>query len=191
MSRSLGAFLNEDTNQFGPGTDLIVAMLALLLVTTTITSQLYHREKTRARSENFRLATESFAAASFLPMPVDRLKDPGDTRRQVSRLVADYRQQDYPYIFVIGHANQIPTRGREMSTLERQQRNLEYAGRRAVAIAKLLAEKLEPQERARLVVVTTGEFDLRDPARPNSLNNAWVEVVFGKEWKPPSARLAR
>ena len=51
-----------------------------------------------------------------------------------------------------------------------------------------LADRLRPEQRDNVVVMTTGEFDLRDPADPGSHENAWVEVVFGRSWKLPSRR---
>jgi hypothetical protein len=186
--------LSEDTNQFGPGTDLTISLLALLLVIALITSHLYRQEKTRnddlaAEGEgNFKLASDAFTAGDFYVRPVTRLVDPASTDARVSRIVRDYRglHGKYPYIFVIGHSNQIDDRTAEdRSVAARQRRNLEHALRRAVLITALMAQHLDDQERDRLVAVSTGEADLRNPRRPLSQENAWVEVVFGKEWKSP------
>lgn len=48
----------------------------------------------------------------------------------------------------------------------------------------LLQELLTEEERNRLVVCSAGEFDRR-VSDPKSDKNAYVEVFFGKEWKPP------
>jgi hypothetical protein len=68
------------------------------------------------------------------------------------------------------------------------QRNWDYASRRAALIAALIQEQLTEEQRDRVVVTTTGEFDMRDPSNPLSQENAYVEVVFGRAWKPPSRR---
>lgn len=211
MARSPSGFLNEDTNQFGPGTDLVVALLAVLLVLTAVTSKLYTAEKAQnAVSDSvkvvvahpgkkptrqpetppggdFHLASEAFLAGEFKVRPVTELNDPASTRARVSRIVADYRAQAFQYVFVIGHSNRIDARDAEdVTDGARRQRNWEYAGRRAALIAAMIAEEMDPGELDRLVVMTTGEFDMRNPAEPMSQENAWVEVVFGKNWKPPS-----
>ena len=221
--------LNDDTNQFGPGTDLMISLVAVLLVLTVITSQLYSREKTTAEQEKdrhateraryvrdsllyedqrvrhardlaardaaggaFRVASESFPAADFHARPVTRLISPELTADRVKRIVEEYRRQDFPYFFVIGHSNQLDNPSApDRSRRARLQRNWEYAGRRAALIAALIEEHLTDAERDRVVVMTTGEFDMRDPSSPVSQANAWVEVVFGKEWKPPSRGAAR
>jgi hypothetical protein len=56
-------------------------------------------------------------------------------------------------------------------------------------IAGVLQEHLDAEELDHLVAVTTGEADLRVPEQPLSQENAWVEVMFGKEWKPPYRQL--
>src|SRR3954469_8344550 len=95
--------LSDDTNQFGPGTDLIISLVAVLLMLSVVTSRLYGREKTRAdqaigdyndaqkklatdsaaldslrkrgleSAGTFRVATESFPAGDFYARPVTRL----------------------------------------------------------------------------------------------------------------------
>lgn len=211
MSRSLHALVSEDSNQFGPGSDLIVSLLAVLLVLTLVTTHLYRSEKARradmqhvndslrsipkppvpkqSEGGDFRLAKESFSAAEFQVHPVTGLVDPAATREQVRRIVAEYHSisHDFPFIFVVGHSSQIDALGAaDRSVSARRQRNWEYAGRRAARIAEMIAADLDSTETDRLVVVTTGEFDLRNPTHPNSSANAWVEVVFGKDWKPPA-----
>jgi hypothetical protein len=215
--------LSDDTNQFGPGTDLMISLVAVLLVLTVITSHLYGREKTRADTADtrygrekaradgvqeryerekgqwdarttegtFRMSVESFPAGDFYARPVTRLVNPALTGERVRRIVDEYHGQTFPFIFVIGHSNSIddpsaPDHGRAA----RLQRNWEYAGRRAALVAALIDPYLGDEERDRLVVMTTGELDQRDPAQPLSQENAWVEVVFGKEWKPPSRTAA-
>lgn len=221
--------LSDDTNQFGPGTDLMISLVAILLVLTVVTSQLYGRQKLHAQraadvharlrerfvrdsvaleaarrllaeqaaaqqraAGAFRVASESFPAADFHARPVTRLVNPQLTRDRVSRIVDEYHRQDFPFIFVIGHSNSLdnPTAA-DHSRAARLQRNWEYAHRRAALIAALIEQRLTDAERDRLVVMTTGELDMRDPSNPLSQANAWVEVVFGREWKPPSSAAAR
>lgn len=186
----LNDLLSEDTNQFGPGTDLVISVLAFVLVVALITSHYYQQEKLRnVESEgNFRLASEAFTAADFHPRPVTRLLSPRATEARVARIVRDYRSLNgrYPFIFVIGHSNQVDDPDApDHSPPARRQRNMEYALRRAVLIAGVMQKSLDDAERERLVAVTTGEADLRDPQHPLSRDNAWVEIAFGKEWKIP------
>jgi hypothetical protein len=200
--RRLSDLLGDDTNQFGPGTDLTVSLLAVVLVVSLITSHLYRIEQqkvaglveaaqeTQARIEggNFRLAAEFFAAADFHPRPVTRVVNERSVALKVERIVRDYRKSaaDYPYVFVIGHSNELDDPDAEDRTVDaRRRRNMEYALRRAAVITGMLQEQLTDGELERLVVASTGEFDLKDPTRPTSPENAWVEVVFGREWKLP------
>jgi len=192
---SLKELLSEDTNQFGPGTDLTISLIALLLVIALITSHLYQQEKSRndlhdAEGEGtFKLASDAFTAGDFYPLPVTQLIDPAATDVRVRRIVEDYRQYagKYPYIFVIGHSNQIDDlKAKDRSVSARRSRNLDHALRRAVVIAGLMQQHLSDDEREHLLAVSTGEADLRDPRKPRSQENAWVEVAFGKEWKIPS-----
>jgi hypothetical protein len=220
----LNDLLSEDTNQFGPGTDLTISLLAVLLVISLITSHLYSAEKLKrqqtektnreladkaaalarevARAQaaelasakrpepggNFKLASELFTAADFYPRPVTRLIDPRGTSARVARIVSDYRQLAgaYPYIFVIGHSSELDDPdAADRSVNARRRRNMEYALRRAALITSLLQEHLSSWENERLLAASSGEFDLRNPSQPDSQENAWVEVVFGREWKLP------
>ncbi len=192
---TLNNLLAEDTNQFGPGTDLTISLLAMLLVITLITSHLYQKEKTAKelligeKGSNFRLAADSFTAADFYPRPVTRLVDPAGTNARVKRIVDEYRHlgREFPYVFVIGHSSELDDpSAADKGIAARRHRNMEFALRRATEIASLMQTQLNDDERDRLVAVTTGEADLRDKANPLSQENAWVEVVFGKEWKVPS-----
>lgn len=191
--KSISAYLNEDSNQFGPGTDLMVSLLAVLLVMTLVTSQLYSREKSKNEQVEgtFRVATESFLAGDFHSRPVTRLVDPGQTEERVRRIVQEYHAQEFGYIFVVGHSNSTDDpHAEDPSPRARKQRNFEYAGRRAALIASMLEEHLTHEERDRLVVLTTGELDMRNPSHPESMENAWVEVVFGRDWKLPARATA-
>ena len=191
--RRLGDFLSEDTNQFGPGTDLIISLLSILLVMTLITSYLYKQERTKneaqsAAGSNFRLASDFFTAADFYARPVTKLVDPDRTNERVRKILSEYLriEGDYPYVFVIGHSSQLDDPdASDKSDAARRQRNWEYAARRAAKIASIMEHDLDPARKERLVVVTTGEFDLKEPGKPYSQENAWVEVVFAKEWKRP------
>jgi hypothetical protein len=199
--------LGDDTNQFGPGTDLTISLLAVVLVISLITSHLYRAEKAKrvelqialatgtngrdsrkADGGNFKLASEFFTAADFHPRPVTRLRNPGEIETRIARIARDYRSSaaHHPFIFVIGHSNELDDPDAEnRSANARRRRNMEYALRRAVLIADLLQANLTDAERQRLVVASTGEFDLKNPTDPQSQENAWVEVVFGREWKLP------
>lgn len=224
--RRLNEFVSEDSNQFGPGTDLVIAMMGVLLVMILVSGQMYSREKrqkstaqgrvaeerkdyenlkrkhaqlgilyeqllSKQRREeadggNFKLASERFLAGTFEVRPVDKLKSPSDTAALVSRIVAEYEslRSEFPVIFVIGHSNQIDDPAAEDSSpAAKLRRNWVYGARRAGVIAELIQSRLPPQQREEIVVVTTGEFDLKDPSNPFSQENAVVEVVFGKEWK--------
>ena len=195
--RRLGDLLNEDTNQFGPGTDLIVSVLAVLLVLTLVVSYSYAQKQRELKTTldklegrgDFRLAKESFQTGTFFANPATRLINPAETDRRVRSIVDDYRRSsnDFPYLFVIGHANQLddPTAA-DQSRAGRLARNWEIGGRRAAVIAAHLEAYLRGSEVDRLVVTTTGELDQRNPTEPTSHDNSWVEVIFGRVWKPPS-----
>lgn len=201
--RRFNELLSDDTNQFGPGTDLTISLLAVLLVISLITSHLYraeHDRATRLQAEmdgpggNFRLSSEFFTAADFHPRPVTRLVDPRKTRARVARIVRDYRQSagEYPFIFVIGHSSTLDDPdAKDRSVNGRRRRNMEYALRRAALITSLLQEELHESEVERLIAASSGEFDLKKPSSPTSQENAWVEVVFGREWKVPGHAPAR
>ena len=205
VNKKIHALVSEDSNQFGPGTDLIVAMLAVALVLITVSSYLYNNEKRQAEllkqqneslnrkqkesGNNFKVASISFSAGTFLVFPVTELNDRETTRRQVLKIVEEYRKTKniFPFIFIVGHANQKDAlEADDRGETARLERNWIYAGRRAAVIAGLLQEFLTPDEKEHIVVVTTGEFDKPYPEDPKSQENALVEVVFAKEWKRPS-----
>ncbi len=198
--RRLNEFINEDTNQFGPGTDLTISLVAVLMVMVLITSNMYQLQRKRGIAQqqkldayekggHFRLSLAFFPAGDFDVKPVTQLVDPQQTQLKVSKIVEEYRagEQEFPFIFVVGHSNEIDDpNAADKSYGARLQRNWEYAGRRAAVIADLLQAQLTDKQREQIVVTTTGEFDLKVPSNPYSPENAWVEVVFGKEWKRPS-----
>jgi hypothetical protein len=228
----LNDLISEDTNQFGPGTDLMVSLLAVMLVMIVISGQLYNKERARsseadgqqrqerAKNDELRKAYEeqkrrlaaleeqlkkmsadgegnilparlSIPAADFSMNPVDRLRDPEHAKAAVESIVQQYLsvQNVYPFIFVVGHANHVDAETTDYKT--RQQRNWDYAGRRAGVIADLIQARLSPEQRERIVVMSAGEFDMRAPGDPNSPVNAFVEVIFGKTWKPPAGATRR
>jgi hypothetical protein len=206
--------LSDDTNQFGPGTDLTLSLLAVLLVIAMIATHEYHVQKANAEdieqrfaefrnsippppppaapkpaedTGNFKPASEYFTAADFYPYPVTRLRDPRGVKGRIGRIVSEYRrlESEYPYIFVIGHSSRVDELNAVDRTDEaRRKRNLEYALRRSALISGLMQEELDANELERLIAVSTGEADLRDAQRPLAQENAWVEVMFAKEWKP-------
>lgn len=198
--KGLNEFINEDTNQFGPGTDLVISLVAVLMVMVLITSYMYQfqRRKTIEQQQkldayekggHFRLSQSFFPAGDFQVKPVTELVEPDQTQVKVDTIIEEYRanEKEFPFIFVVGHSNEIDDPNAvDKSYGARLQRNWEYAGRRAAVIANLIQTQLTPEQKKKIVVTTTGEFDLRLPSDPYSPENAWVEVVFGKEWKRPS-----
>jgi hypothetical protein len=136
----------------------------------------------------FKLAEAKFESGDFLPYPVVAMSDKTETSRRLDAMTQEYKriERDYPYIFVVGHANSKddPTAS-DKSEPARLERNWEFAGRRAALIAKELQKRLGPQ-REKIVLVSVGELDQRDPTDRMSQKNAWVEVVFARDWKPPS-----
>lgn len=209
----LSDFINEDSNQFGPGTDLMISLLAVLMVICLMLGYLYsaqrkatqvatkdynelkqiNEELTRLLKEksepettgNFKLSSVEFNAALFKLNPVDEFEDEILVRTMVANISKEYKtsQSEFPFIFIIGHSNVIDDPNAiDKSDAAKFQRNWNYAGRRAAVIARLLEEQL-PGQKDNIVVVSTGEFDLRNPDDPKSQDNAWVQVKFGKEWK--------
>lgn len=201
--RRLQDYLSEDSNQYGPGTDLIVSLLAVLLVMIFINGYLYRSEKERTRrldaqlqdernrhpaeGGSFRAAPRSFEAADFKKLPYWEFADQGRARAAAQEIVRAYRasQATYKFIFVHGHASVVDAANPDdPSPQARMIRNWGYAGGRAAVVSGLLQELLTEEERNRLVVCSAGEFD-RKVSDPKSDENAYVEVFFGKEWKPP------
>ena len=185
----LKEYLNEDSNQYGPGTDLMISLMAMLLIITFINSNLYQREKEKntqlAKGGNFRVASASFSAADFKPKPFREMVDKPKALSTVQKIAMEYEtiKQSFPYIFVIGHASdKDDPNATDRSPAAKRMRNWDYAGERATLISNLLSGLLQEDEKDRVIVVSTGEFDRRDP-QPGSQLNAWVEIVFGAEWK--------
>jgi hypothetical protein len=208
--------INEDSNQFGPGTDLITCLLALLMVFVMIVAYLYGNEKKtlvgeRANAANlanqvnslksqndtlgkqlekrgeFKAAGEFRVAGTFLPKPYYALRDPEATEAEIEKIVQKYDDLsgDYPYIFVIGHANEAGIEGQpDLPYEELLKYNWGFAGVRSSVIANLLHNHLPEAAKDKIVIVSTGQFDLRVPAEPLAPENASVEVFFGSEWKP-------
>jgi len=141
---------------------------------------------------NFEIANEYFSAGLFYENPVTRLKNRFEVERKVKRIVNQYReiQGQFPYIFIIGHANKIGLSYEEKSKgnySSSESANWIFAGRRAALIGEMIKEKLPEEEWKYMVIVSAGEYDLKYPEERYSQENALVEVVFGKDWKPPSA----
>ncbi len=229
--RRLNEFISEDSNQFGPGTDLVIAMMGVLLVMILISGQMYTREKYQKNAAlrhqtnehksyeelrqssaalrkayeellskqssaqdaagKFKLASLKFSTGTFYARPIDKLTDPYKSAQMVNTIVQEYStlKSEYPFIFIIGHSNQMDDpEAEDQSPAARLRRNWVYAARRAGVIAELIQSRLTPEQREKIVVVTTGEFDLKIPSEPLSQENAEVEVVFGKDWKPRELR---
>lgn len=210
-------FIAEDSNQFGPGTDLMISLLAVLLIICLMVSHLYDSQRrateaaTKSLAEekkkndllqasqkkkpvtpqggNFKLSSVFFSAGDFAVRPVTKLTDEARTENMIQTIAQEYKasQVDYPFIFIIGHSNQIDDpRADDQSYSARLQRNWEYAGKRAGVIASRLQEYLTDEQKDKIIIISSGEFDLRSPNEPFSQENAWVEVVFGREWKIPA-----
>ncbi len=143
----------------------------------------------------FRVAEGSFSGGDFMPKPVDKLAKPDVAERRIEKILDQYKitMNDYPYMFIIGHATQLDTMDAEDKSPEaRMERNWVYAARRSATIGRNIIEKMKERgfsqkQMDRLVIVTTGELDLRNPDMPTSQENAWVEVVFGRDWKLPAS----
>jgi hypothetical protein len=189
--KGLNDFITEDTNQFGPGTDLVIGIMALLLVLITISNYLYGRDKQHG---NFKTASVHFSAGDFKTYPVTEFVDKERVEKRIRTIVKEYQniEQEYAYLFVIGHANRrdVPD-AIDKSDRARRERNWLFAGRRAAVIAGKLQQQLTPRQREKIVLVSTGEFDRRITSDPDALENAWVEVVFGREWKLPAYKKIR
>jgi hypothetical protein len=217
--------INEDSNQFGPGTDLIICLLALLMVFVVIVSYLYGNEKKintrtvaaignckgavgalgteledcRKKIENlknrgeFKPAGEFLVAGTFKQNPYYELQDPQMTENEVQSIMEKYDSlsAEYPFIFVIGHANVVGLAGKPNLTYEeRLKYNWEFAGVRSAVIANLIQKHLSEEEKNKIIIVSTGEFDLKISEDPESSENAFVEVFFGNEWKPQAYKKA-
>lgn len=190
--RRLQDYLSEDSNQYGPGTDLIISLLAVLLVVIFISSNINarlveERDSQLAKGGSFKSAPKTFKAADFKSNPYWEFRSGADARKKVQEIAQAYHSSldAYPFIFVVGHASRRDAAdAADRSPTARMIRNWGYAGGRAAVVSSLLQEFLTPGEKDRLVVGSTGEFDLK-VADPDSEDNAYVEVFFGKEWKPP------
>lgn len=200
--RRLQDYLSEDSNQYGPGTDLIVSLLAVLLVMIFISGYLYRWEKARNAQLNkqllaeqsrhpekggsFKAAPKVFDAADFKENPYWEFSDKALALAKVEEIARAYRssRETYPYIFVVGHASRVDAvEAADRSATARMLRNWGYAGGRAAVVSSLLQGFLTDEDMDRLVVGSTGEFDRR-VSNPDAGENAYVEVFFGKEWKP-------
>ena len=137
---------------------------------------------------NFKLLKEYiFNAGEFGSYPVTELVDKPGANRKVIEIANLYHshENEFPYIFVIGHSSQLDALNRDKD-YSRLEVNWEFAGRRAAKIAYLLQEQLKGIQKDRIIVMTAGEFDMKNPSAPLSQENAFVEIVFGKDWKIPS-----
>jgi flagellar motor protein MotB len=182
----LKEFLVEDSNQYGPGTDLMVSLMAVFLVITFSNGFLYRQAAADAGNDHFKLAHNSFNAGDFKPKPFREFIDERSAMERISAIAHEYEslKAHYPYIFVIGHASELDVPNpADPSPPARWDRNWNFAGERAAMVSRFLQQQLKPEDRDKLVVVSTGEFDKRD-LDPKSQANAWVQVVFGSEWKP-------
>ena len=166
----------------------MVSLMSIFLVIIFINGFLYKQETQKAGEGRFKTAKNSFDAGEFEIKPVLKFKNEQDALEKIKAIALEYEslKGQWPYILVIGHATEhdVP-HPEDNSNQARWERNWNFAGERAARVSRLLQDNLKPEDRDNLVVVSTGEFDKRDPA-PDSLANARVEVVFSAEWKPKS-----
>jgi hypothetical protein len=183
----LKEYLSEDSNQYGPGTDLMVSLMALLLVMTFINGFLYKLEEGKGH-DRFKLASNSFVAGDFKFKPYREFNNEPNARVRIKAIAREYEslKKTYPFILVIGHSSDldIPNPSDD-SDPARWERNWNFAGERAALVSRFLQQELSKEDHDKLVVVSSGEFDKKD-STPFSQANARVEVVFCNEWKPPS-----
>lgn len=182
--RDLSKLANDDGDMFGPGSDLVISLFAALLVVIAIGGKLYQENE----EAKFKMSNISFSTGTFYPNPATEPIDLKKTKAQIKVIAQEYMQvkEKYQFIFVIGHSNEIDIRdASDKSYRKRLERNWGFAGRRAAVIAGLLQDELSDADKNKMVIVSTGEFDMKVPSEPTSQENAVVEVVFGKEWKLP------
>ena len=170
----------------------MVSLMAMLLIISFINGHLLQQEKDKTarldKGGNFRVASGSFSAGDFKAKPFRELLDKQGAVIKVQGIAREYEalKEKFPYIFVIGHSSERDDPNAiDKSPNARLVRNWDYAGQRAALISSLLQNYLKEEDKDKLVVVTTGEFDKRDPVYLSQAN-AWVEIVFGAEWKAPA-----
>lgn len=182
--RDLSKLASDDGDMFGPGSDLVISLFAVLLIVIAIGGKLYQENE----EAKFKTSGISFSAGMFKLNPVTEPLNPKETKKLVGEIFQEYEQvkSQYPFVFIIGHSNEIDDpQASDKSLRKRLERNWVFAGRRAAVIAGLLQEFLPDSAKNKMVVVSTGEFDMKIPQEPTSQENSVVEVVFGKEWKLP------
>lgn len=167
-----------------PLIDVVVNALAAIFIILMIYMVVVQPE------EGF-LSAGKFEAGDFKKYPVAELVDITKSTKDLDAVAQKYKELEgkFPHIFIIGHANSSDAReADDRSEQARLERNWNFAGRRASLIAKELYMRLTEEQRERIVVVSAGELDKRNPDKPTGQENAWVEVVFGKNWKSPSSQ---
>lgn len=171
----------------------MVSLMSILLVITFINGFLYKQATDKAGQDHFKVAQISFDAGNFKARPFREFIDERAARYKIKAIAREYENVKfrYPYIFVIGHASDAdvpkPVDG---SPPAKWERNWNFAGERAALVSRFLQQELRPEDRDKLVVVSAGEFDQKDPLT-DSQANALVRVVFGSEWKPQTNRVGQ
>jgi hypothetical protein len=170
----------------------MVSLMAVLLIISFINGHLLQQERGKTahldKGGNFKTASGSFSAGEFKAKPFRELLDKQGALVKVQGIAREYEtlKKKFPYIFVIGHSSETDDPNAiDKSSNAKLVRNWDYAGQRAALIASLLQNYMKEEDKDRLVVMTTGEFDKRDLVY-RSQANAWVQIVFGVEWKPPA-----
>lgn len=170
----------------------MVSLVSIFLVIIFINGFLYKQATEKAGEDHFKVVQISFEAASFKKMPFREFNDEQAARDKIKAIAREYENVKvrYPYIFVIGHASDVDVPNPDdPSRPARWERNWNFAGERAALVSRFLQEELKPEDRDKLLVVSAGEFDTKEPD-PSADANALVRVVFSTEWKPQTNRVS-
>jgi hypothetical protein len=209
LKKKRGNLNDNEEDYLGPGMDLVSSLAGIILIACVVIALLYKNSLNENDEKNniikqltklvsqydidqegkFKLSSNIFEAGDFKVNPVSELTNHQLTIKKILKIIEEYNRikDTFPYIFIIGHANQIDDPyAIDRSPISRSRRNYEYASKRAAVIASLLQSYLNDIDKNKIVTVSTGELDMANPDFPYSQKNAFVEIVFGKEWKPPS-----
>ncbi len=108
----------------------------------------------------------SFEAGNFQRRPYREFIDEQVAREKIKAIAREYEnvKAHYPYIFVIGHASEADmTNPADASPPAKWEHNWNFAGERAALVSRFLQQELSPEDHDKLVVVSAGEFDKKDP----------------------------
>jgi hypothetical protein len=154
------------------------------------------RQREKDREGNIVLLKDYvFTAGEFDYYPYTRLINPAETRKKISGIASEYATKfQQHYVLVIGHSSTLDAKDPDTHST-RQEKNWNFAGERAAIVADLLRQEFENRQelnqnqwKDKILVMSSGEFDLKLPSSPEDQANAYVEVYFLKEWEIPSIR---